>query len=344
MKFKNIDERDTIFARMSYKKGTVEYKQYYSENADKKEIDDKLRSLNGLLSEKSLTYDKKMAAMTRANFHLLSQLKPLNIENAYTDKSKVENLSIFIKDYAKMIGASEIKITKIKNHHYYKYKGRNNKFGQKIEKKHKYAIVFAVEMDKQMINRSPQAEEVLEVSYGYLKAAIIGFQISYFLKHLGYNAKNHFDSDYDVILSYLAQDSGIGQIGRNGLITNKKLGNRMRLGAVTTNVELEIDKSIDFGLEEFCDKCKKCSYNCPSKAIPKTSLKDENFIFSFNPEKCFETWHKFGTDCGICISSCPFSQEIPLDFGYLDEEATEKILYWDKKNNGKRKYISKSLF
>jgi reductive dehalogenase len=344
MDFKHIDERDTIFARMSYKKGTIEYEKYYSENPDKKEIDDKLRNLQGLLSEKSPTYDKKMAAMTKANFHLLNELKSLNNEESYSNKFQVENQSKFIKGYGKMIGASEIRITKTKNHHYYKYKGRNNKFGQKIEKKYKYAIVIAVEMDKNMINRAPQAEEVLEVSYGYFKGAIIGFLISYFLKHLGYNSKNHFDGDYDVVLSYLAKDSGIGQIGRNGLVTNKKIGNRMRLGAVTTDAELETDESIDFGLEEFCDKCKKCANNCPSKAISKKSLKDKSFLYSFNPEQCYETWHKFGTDCGICISSCPFSQEIPFDFDYLDQKTTEKILNWDREKNGRRNYLDKNLF
>ena len=36
---KRIDERDTMFARMGYKHGTMQYEDYYSRNKDKKEID-----------------------------------------------------------------------------------------------------------------------------------------------------------------------------------------------------------------------------------------------------------------------------------------------------------------
>src|SRR6056297_2532337 len=157
MYYKNIDERDTIFARMSYKKGSPEYKDYYSKQPEKKEIDDKLRSLKGLLSENSLTFDEEMAAMTKANFHFLSQLKTFNGDKPYIEQKRAsDKLQSFIKKYAKSIGASDIKFTKTNGQHYYTYKGRNNKYGQVVKNKFEYAIVFAVEMEKDMINRAPQ--------------------------------------------------------------------------------------------------------------------------------------------------------------------------------------------
>ncbi|MEW6623631.1 MAG: hypothetical protein AB1420_10995 [Bacillota bacterium] len=40
-----FDERDTIFARMAYKKGSKPYIDYYQRNPDRKEMDDKLRDM-----------------------------------------------------------------------------------------------------------------------------------------------------------------------------------------------------------------------------------------------------------------------------------------------------------
>ena len=40
---KRVDERDTMFARMSYDVGSNEYKDYYKRNPKKKVIDDEIR-------------------------------------------------------------------------------------------------------------------------------------------------------------------------------------------------------------------------------------------------------------------------------------------------------------
>ncbi|MCK5742499.1 MAG: hypothetical protein KAH48_09795, partial [Chlorobi bacterium] len=46
-----VDERDIMFARSSYKPGTEKYEEYYAKHPDKKQTDDKIRRLPGLLEE-----------------------------------------------------------------------------------------------------------------------------------------------------------------------------------------------------------------------------------------------------------------------------------------------------
>lgn len=61
---------------------------------------------------------------------------------------------------------------------------------------------------------------------------------------------------------YLA---GIGVIGKNTLLTNKDYGNRILLGAVLLNIELEGDQIANY---KFCtESCQQCINSCPANAI-----------------------------------------------------------------------------
>jgi len=63
-------------------------------------------------------------------------------------------------------------------------------------------------------------------------------------------------------------DAGLGEVGRLGYLLTKEFGPRIRLGAVTTDLELIPDKPVDIGVKDFCKICKKCAVCCPSRSIP----------------------------------------------------------------------------
>jgi epoxyqueuosine reductase QueG len=42
-------------------------------------------------------------------------------------------------------------------------------------------------------------------------------------------------------------------------MVNPLFGGNVRIGAVLTDLPLAVDKPIDFGLQKFCVKCKKCA-------------------------------------------------------------------------------------
>jgi len=131
-----------------------------------------------------------------------------------------------------------------------------------------------------------------------------------YIRSLGYPARAHIaGSNYQIMLPPVAHDAGLGELGRMGYLISPKFGARIRLGAVTTNLPLKTDKPIEFGVQDFCEKCKKCADNCPSAAIPsgeKTNVKGVE-KWQLNVEQCLYYWRLIGTDCGLCMKVCPFS-------------------------------------
>jgi epoxyqueuosine reductase QueG len=72
------------------------------------------------------------------------------------------------------------------------------------------------------------------------------------------------------------------------------------------------DKPKNFGVQDFCEKCRKCAMNCPAKAIPDGEKKEDNSVLKWvlNREECYRYWRKAGTDCAVCMYVCPYSKPV----------------------------------
>jgi epoxyqueuosine reductase QueG len=118
----------------------------------------------------------------------------------------------------------------------------------------------------------------------------------------------------------VARDAGLGELGRMGLLMTPKLGPRVRISVVTTDIPLLIDnRNAEYSVTDFCRMCKKCAVACPSKAI---SFEDKNEIdgvkrWQINSEACFSLWCTMGTDCGRCIAVCPYSHHDNLFHNFI---------------------------
>lgn len=315
---KRIDERHTMFARMNYKEGTYQYNDYYKNNQDKKDLDDEIRKKPNLCSPGTMSYDPINSPMAEAAFMFLQDIHSLAEKSPAENRIEVSKdiISNRLKGLAIHYGACLANTLEMKDYHYYSHRGRlNESYGEEVTSLHPYGIVFAVEMDKDMLNRGPQVSEIIETSKAYVDVSIIGMILSYYIRSLGYEARNHMDANYLVVAPLVALDGGIGDIGRNGIITTRKYGSRVRLGVVTTNMPLNQDPKDTFGLDYFCDLCRNCSIVCPGKAIEKgdKTLINDDLRWQIDQEKCYDRWRSLGTDCGICISACPFSQGIDMD-------------------------------
>jgi epoxyqueuosine reductase QueG len=113
-----------------------------------------------------------------------------------------------------------------------------------------------------------------------------------------------------VVCPLVARDAGLGEIGRMGLLMTPELGPRVRIAVVTTNLPMKFDvKKRDLSMINFCRKCKKCADVCPPQAIPfDDRIKIDGVLrWQINSEACFTFWCKIGTDCGRCMSVCPYS-------------------------------------
>jgi reductive dehalogenase len=178
----------------------------------------------------------------------------------------------------------------------------------------KYVIVLGFERGYEEISTSPDSVAGLGTGMGYSMMAFTAPTLAEYIRNLGYNA---IPAGNDTALSVpMAVDAGLGQLGRNGLLVHPEYGPRLALAKVITDMPLEPDGPIDFGLTEFCEVCDICAKNCPSRAISSGERSYEGPTVSNNPgalkwylnaENCMRFWTELGEDCSNCLRSCPFN-------------------------------------
>ena len=309
------DERDVMFSRNELKVNSERYNSYYSENPELKLKDEIFRAQPGLLNESSHFYNPLLFNASEASFTAVELLNPL-VENKKTKNSEKKvsqsEISIFIKNWAKILGAHSVGFTELMPHHIYTHIGRGEEYGNEVCLNHKYAIAFTVEMNYELVKSAPKGTIVMESAHQYFNSGQIAIQVAQFIRQMGYEARAHIDANYRVICPLVAQDAGLGTIGRMGLLITPKLGPRVRIGVVTTDLKLPLvnkKNNIDTSVLRFCELCKKCAVNCPSQSISfdKANKNGKWGNWKINHEDCFIYWTKAGTDCGRCVSVCPYS-------------------------------------
>jgi len=323
---KRTDEREIVFARnRSIRPGSEQYTAFYKEHPEYEEYDTKRRERGGPLGHIGSIDGLDGRKNGAAAFASLSIPMFLSIPEAVKPKmhfvfkeKKVdlgpEEATERVKGYALNIGAKLVGVTELNPFWVYSHRGEIHHenwedWGKEIEIDHKYAVVFAEEMSLDMVGSAPHSPTVIESMNNYAKGAFTAVQIASFIANLGYTATANHLRHYDALMVPLAVDAGLGELSRMGYLITKKLGPRVRLGVVTTNLPLVPDKPVDIGVEDFCRICKKCSICCPSNSIPSEDQVEVNGTrrWKLNQETCFEYWGKIGTDCNVCMKVCPWS-------------------------------------
>ena len=140
-----------------------------------------------------------------------------------------------------------------------------------------------------------------------------------FIKSKGYNAfaltMQRNECDMEKLLSILpyktiATKSGLGWIGRSALFVTPEYGSAVVLGAILTDMPLELGTPIT---DSECDDCENCQNACPVGAINPQKwndrLKREDII---DIEACSEyiiDQYKNGLGCTKCMCECKLTQE-----------------------------------
>ena len=308
-----FDEREIMFARSRLLPGSAEYQAYYDLHPDHEVEDNMTRAKPGLLSPKSRFANPLQFASVEGSFFLTESLGEAVDGPVSAQKHSLppEKMTAYIKALTMYYGAADVGVTAVAPYHVYSHIGRGTgTYGAPLPVEHKYAIAFTVEMDFGLVGTAPSPPTSMETGKEYVEAARVAVQLAGAIRALGYPARAHIDGNYRVIAPLVARDAGLGEIGRMTILMTPRQGPRVRLGVVTTDLELIPDsREPDMAIVDFCNICEKCAHTCPSKSIPQGPRMeiDGTTRWKLNPDTCFRYWNIAGTDCARCMAVCPFS-------------------------------------
>jgi reductive dehalogenase len=317
-----FDERTTVFRSFHLKPGTERSKEFYKKHPELEDYDKKRQELGGWNLGPAGKIDKyypptksMVEAAEESAFLFGSHFEANPADGSVPHEMDPKQASNIIKNYAKHIGADLVGITIINPLWLYSHRGEEcypetDKYGSEIKNEFKYAVVFATEMNYEHVMTAPHTPLVAESMNNYAKGVYISTMLAKWFAKMGYEASAQHFSHFDMVMPPVAIDAGIGEYARNGYLITDKFGARVRLGGVLTNMPLEVDQPISLGVNEFCSRCKKCATSCPSNSIPEGDEIIHNGVkkWKLDDESCYMLWGKFGTDCAICMSVCPYSR------------------------------------
>jgi ferredoxin len=186
--------------------------------------------------------------------------------------------------------------------------------GNPVELNHKFAILLVIDQDYETMLGSTGDDWISNSQsfIGYSTSAFIACIMANYIRKLGYPARAHHVFNYQVLVVPLLLLAGIGEMCRAGIVLNPFLGTRFKAAVVTTDLPLEPDSPVDFGLQEFCRQCLKCADECRAKAIPagdKVLLNGyENWRFDADRCSKYRVGNQGGSSCGRCIKVCPWNK------------------------------------
>jgi len=307
-----LDERDTMFSRAELVPGSSAYEQYYRLHPEQRERDDAIRALPGLLAPGTSQYNSQLFAATAALLAEIAELRGRvdGVSAVVRSEISATAASDLVRGWASDSGAVNCGITRLRDYHFYSVAGRGHFYGEPVSSLHSHALIVAVEMDRAMLATAPAAPVILESHRRYFQSGRLAVEIADSIRQLGYSARAHIDGCYQVVCPLVARDAGLGDLGRMGLLMTPRHGPRVRLAVVTTDLPLaESPATGASGVTDFCLNCRKCVTACPAGAIPDGDPEEVAGVvrWRINSEACYEFWCRAGTDCGRCISVCPWS-------------------------------------
>lgn len=226
--------------------------------------------------------------------------------------SDPEKLSVHIKELGYFLRADSIGICRLPPYAVYSHACPS---GAPIELNHRYAIAILIDQDWRTAEATSGSDWVSNAMsfLGYSTSGFIAHTMANYIRKLGYPATAHHPMHYQVLLPPILLWAGQGEMCRIGdCVLHPFLGPRFKAAVVTTDLPLLPDKPIDFGLQDFCSKCKKCARECPSGAL---STGDKVMFNGYEKwptdvQKCtsMRVGNQKGAGCGTCIKVCPWNK------------------------------------
>jgi epoxyqueuosine reductase len=129
----------------------------------------------------------------------------------------------------------------------------------------------------------------------------------------GIAARSFVDSQ-PVLERFWAWRAGLGWVGKNAILINRKLGSYFFLGGLLVDVFLEPDAPAP----DHCGRCRKCIEACPTDAITSDRSIDSGKCIAYHtienrglvPESIMEKNGRWIAGCDICQMVCPWNDPV----------------------------------
>jgi len=136
----------------------------------------------------------------------------------------------------------------------------------------------------------------------------------------------------------IAEQAGIGVVGKNTMLINPQFGSLVFLGEIITSAELGNGRRKTEDGRNGCGRCRRCLDACPTKAFPEPYVVDSRRCISYLtienkgaiPEELRPRMGNWIFGCDECQSVCPwvkqFSKPGRMDFLEFKEETCVPLL------------------
>jgi reductive dehalogenase len=227
-----------------------------------------------------------------------------------------------------------------------------------IDPYHEFAVVMLIDQGYDTMSGA-SGDDWISASQSmraYLRGAEISGIMAAHCRRMGYSSRTHTNANSDIVHNPAILMAGLAEVSRIGdTLLNPFIGPRSKSVIFTTDLPMEVDKPIDFGLQDFCSQCKKCARECPCNAItygPKVMFNGYE-IWKADVDKCtkYRVTQSRGSACGRCMKMCPWNREdtvegrrlaqLSIDF---PESRAAIIKMDDALQNGTRNLIKRWWF
>jgi ferredoxin len=217
-----------------------------------------------------------------------------------------------IKETAYFLRADAVGICKLPPYAVY---SKSFPRGEPVELDHKYAIAVLIDQDWRT-SRATNGHNWISNSMSFMAYSASGFIaciLADYIRKLGYPARAHHARNYQVVVPPILLWAGLGEMSRIGdCVLHPFMGPRFKAAVVTTDLPMAVDKPIEFGVQDFCSKCKKCARACPSGALSDGGKEMYNGYERWPSDirKCttMRVGNQRGSGCGTCIKACPWNK------------------------------------
>src|SRR5208283_4754900 len=260
--------------------------------------------------------------MSGAEVWMMGKMRPLVDGVAAAQKAPIPDdpqaLARHIKEAAYFLRADAVGVCRLPPYAVYSrtFDPKNpGGDGTPVELNHKYAIAILIDQDSRTAEAFSGHDWISNAMsmLAYSNSGFIAIILAEYIRRLGYPARAHYASNYQVVLPPILLWAGLGEMSRIGdCIVPPFMGPRFKAAVVTTDLPIEPDKPIDFGLQDFCSKCKKCARECTGGALSDGDKEMFNGYEKWptDVQKCtrMRVGNQKGASCGTCIKVCPWNK------------------------------------